>query len=276
MTPNGVAALRADAELAVAQEPPGSLWRPIALLARFWARWLSGDQQAAEVALDDLIDLFAGVSDPTHVQALAHRSLFAMDRGEWTAAAGDLSRARDQIDALHLGEYAQVAITFAASARLAQHDQDLPSTRAFLGHGMRLRPLHTWASPGAAILLRLELARVLLALADPAGARTMLREIDEIRRHRPDLGTLVKQVDDLRDQLATLPVGRIGVSALTPAELRLLPYLQTHLTHIEIGQRLYVSLNTVRTQTQSIYRKLEVKSRANAVEEARRVGLLAG
>ena len=68
----------------------------------------------------------------------------------------------------------------------------------------------------------------------------------------------------------------MGVSTLSPAELRLLPYLQTHLTHEEIGQRLYVSLNTVRTQTQSIYRKLGVSSRANAVERARRVGLLAG
>jgi LuxR family maltose regulon positive regulatory protein len=140
---------------------------------------------------------------------------------------------------------------------------------------MRLRTQATWALPTFAVRLRLELARLLLGLSDPAGARALLREIDEILAHRPDLGALVRQVDHLRHQLVSLPAGKVGVSSLSPAELRLLPYLQTHLTHVEIGQRLYVSVNTVRTQTQSIYRKLDVSTRAAAVEQARTVGLLA-
>ena len=73
---------------------------------------------------------------------------------------------------------------------------------------MRLRPQYTWAVPCAAVHLRLELAKVLLALADPAGARTMLREIDEILRHRPDLGHPRPAGQHLRDQLATMPAGR--------------------------------------------------------------------
>ncbi len=73
-----------------------------------------------------------------------------------------------------------------------------------------------------------------------------------------------------------MPAGIPGVSTLSPAELRLLPYLQTHLTHKEIGERLYISMNTVRTQTQSIYCKLDVSSRAAAVEQARHLGLLTG
>ncbi len=103
-----------------------------------------------------------------------------------------------------------------------------------------------------------------------------MREIDDVLRHRPDLGTLVLQVDNLRFELARTPAGKVGLSTLSPAELRLLPYLQIHLTHQEIGQRLYISMNTVRTQTQSIYRKLDVSSRSAAVEQARCVGLLTG
>ena len=63
---------------------------------------------------------------------------------------------------------------------------------------------------------------------------------------------------------------------LTPAELRLLPYLQTHLTIGEIGERLFVSRNTVSSQVTSIYRKLGVSSRNDAVTQATTVGLLGG
>ena len=63
---------------------------------------------------------------------------------------------------------------------------------------------------------------------------------------------------------------------LSPAELRLLPYLQTHLTIREIAERLYVSRNTVSSQVSSIYRKLAVTSRSEAVQQASTVGLLGG
>jgi LuxR family maltose regulon positive regulatory protein len=66
------------------------------------------------------------------------------------------------------------------------------------------------------------------------------------------------------------------VAPLSPAELRLLPYLQTHLTVREIGQRLFVSRNTVSSEISSIYRKLGVSSRADAVGHATAVGLLGG
>jgi LuxR family maltose regulon positive regulatory protein len=67
-----------------------------------------------------------------------------------------------------------------------------------------------------------------------------------------------------------------GGSPLTPAELRLLPYLQTHLTIREIGERLFVSRNTVSSEVASIYRKLGVSSRNDAVERATAIGLLGG
>ena len=65
-----------------------------------------------------------------------------------------------------------------------------------------------------------------------------------------------------------------GASPLSPAELRLLPYLQTHLTFREIAERLYVSRNTVSSQVTSIYRKLGVSSRTEAVDQATAIGLI--
>ena len=65
-----------------------------------------------------------------------------------------------------------------------------------------------------------------------------------------------------------------GASTLTTAELRLIPYLGTHLSFRQIGQRLYLSPHTVKSHAISIYRKLSVNSRGAAVERAREFGLL--
>jgi LuxR family maltose regulon positive regulatory protein len=199
-----------------------------------------------------------------------------MRRSEWERAATDLERALKRIADLKRQDYLESLLTFAASARLAIHHQDLATARERLTHAMRLRHLVTWAVPFGAVELRLELAQVCLGLAEPAGARTLLGEIDQIFHYRPDLGMLRSDVEALREQLSSIPMGAPSPSALTAAELRLLPYLQTHLMHKEIAQRLYVSTNTVKTQAGAIYRKLDVSSRAEAVERARQLGLLAG
>jgi LuxR family maltose regulon positive regulatory protein len=63
---------------------------------------------------------------------------------------------------------------------------------------------------------------------------------------------------------------------LTPAELRLLPQLPTHLSFPEIGDRLFLSRHTIKSQAISIYHKLDVSSRGDAVARAREFGLLDG
>ena len=67
-----------------------------------------------------------------------------------------------------------------------------------------------------------------------------------------------------------------GPTPLRPAELRLLPYLQTDLTFREIGQRLFVSRNTVSSEVGPIYRELGVSSCSDAVQHAITVGRLGG
>src|SRR5215471_16086152 len=65
-----------------------------------------------------------------------------------------------------------------------------------------------------------------------------------------------------------------GASALTAAELRLLPLLSGHLSSAEIGAELFVSPNTAKTHAVSIYRKLNAGTRGQAVARARELGLL--
>jgi LuxR family transcriptional regulator, maltose regulon positive regulatory protein len=118
------------------------------------------------------------------------------------------------------------------------------------------------------------LGRTYLALADPAGARVVLREARHILRLRPDLGTLSQQADELRSTIDTLRVEAVGASSLTTAELRLVPLLSTHLSFREIGERLHVSRHTIKTQAISVYRKLGVASRSEAIERVQAIGLL--
>ncbi|MGH2636621.1 MAG: LuxR C-terminal-related transcriptional regulator, partial [Actinomycetota bacterium] len=128
--------------------------------------------------------------------------------------------------------------------------------------------------PTVAVHTRLELAHVHLALSDAAGARTLMTEVDEIFELRPDLGVLREQAAELREQMRVYRGRAAGPSTLTAAELRLLALLPTYLSFREIGGRLFVSPNTVKTQAISIYRKLGVSSRSEAVEAARALGLL--
>src|SRR5207249_10607877 len=124
---------------------------------------------------------------------------------------------------------------------------------------------------------RIELARVHLGLADIAGARTLVREIDAVLRRRPALGNLVGEARALRTRLASERGSATpGASALTAAELRLLPLLLTHLSFPEIASEFCLSRNTIRSQAMSIYQKLGASSRSQAVTRSRELGLLEG
>jgi ATP/maltotriose-dependent transcriptional regulator MalT len=65
------------------------------------------------------------------------------------------------------------------------------------------------------------------------------------------------------------------VEPLTNSEMRVLRYLPTHLSMAQIASELYVSLNTVRTHMRSVYTKLGTHRRAETVDRARALGLLA-
>ena len=91
------------------------------------------------------------------------------------------------------------------------------------------------------------------------------------------MGILVGEAEALRARLSKQRgSGGPGASALTAAELRLLPLLATHMSFPEIAGERFVSPHTVKAQAMSIYRKLGVSSRHQAVTRSRELGLLDG
>ena len=87
-------------------------------------------------------------------------------------------------------------------ARAALRRDDVPAARQELVSAQRLRHLLTYAMPQFAVQARIHLASAHLALGDLAGARTLMREIDELLRLRPGLGSLADEAHALRARLA--------------------------------------------------------------------------
>ena len=273
---DGVDQMRADAELAAKTMAAGSFWRAAALLFVGMAHLMAGDPDQADVLFEDQVaEARAAGGMIGACIALSQRSLLAIGRGKWDLAGQHLSQARAVARDTNIEDYPEVTIMHAAAARLALHHGDRPGADAELTRAQRLRPALTYAVPHLAVQARTELAHVHLALADLAGARTLMREAEEILRRRPALGLFARQADDLRAELSRARgSSALGASALTAAELRLLPLLSTHLSFPEIAAEMFLSRNTVKSHTNSIYRKLGTSTRSQAVARSRELGLL--
>jgi LuxR family transcriptional regulator, maltose regulon positive regulatory protein len=275
MCTNGPGPMLADAAFAVAQEPAWSPWRDTALWLLAEASLLAGHLDQARAAFSEAsAAAVARGSTDTIVLCESQLALRAIDRGEWPEAADRLELALATIDENRMHDYVLCLLAFAGAARLSVNHGDLNQAHRQLDRAMRARSSATYVLPYVAVRLRLQLAKAHLAIADVATARLLLREIDDILIHRPALGTLVDEVKEFRRVLVSSVSGAAGGLALTPAELRLLPYLQTHLTADRIAERLFVSSWTVKTEIKSIYRKLGVSSRNDAVQKATTIGLL--
>jgi LuxR family maltose regulon positive regulatory protein len=272
---SGPEQMTANAAFAVAREPAWSPWRADALWMLGEAHLLAGHPGEARAAFAEGSATAAAVHIPAAITLCESQlAQLAMDGGDWQEAASRLELVVATIDENRMHQHVYSIAAFAAAARLALHRGDLNQASRQLTYAGGALPSATYLLPYRAVRLRLQLARVYLALADRATARQLLREIDDILRHRPALGTLTGEVEEFRGLTSGASAAVTGRPPLTPAELRLLPYLQTHLTADRIAERLFVSSWTVKTEVKAIYRKLGVSSRNDAVQKAAAIGLL--
>jgi LuxR family transcriptional regulator, maltose regulon positive regulatory protein len=276
MCSHGADRMLADAESALADLPTDSRWYPIALLLRGAALTLLGDIDEADVVLADAARV-AGRAGATDVQiiAIGERAMLASAYGDHGTAETLAEEGRDLVYEARLDTYATSAAELAAAARAGLRRCRWDQARADLSVAERLTGELGDALPWFAVQTCMELARAHLTLRDADGAGAHLDEAMKMLQRHPDLGLLERQADALRDEIASSrEVGDFTGSGLTPAELRLLPLLATHLSFREIGERLFVSRNTVKTQAISVYRKLGVSSRSAAIERAAEIGLV--
>ena len=267
---DGVDEMRRDAQIAWEGLSPASPYRATMLHTEGISYLVQGDHDRADPILAHAFDVATGANAlPLAALILAERCIVAAQRDRWAEVATLAQRAVAIVEAGRFEDYWTSALVYAWAARAALHRGDIPKARYYVGRAARLRPLLTYALPVVSVQALLELARAYIALADPGGSAAVLGQVQEILQQRPDLGVLPKLAEELQSKLAKIKAVAVGASSLTAAELRLLPLLSTHLSFREIGERLHLSSNTVKTQAYSVYRKLGVSSRSGAVTRTR-------
>jgi LuxR family transcriptional regulator, maltose regulon positive regulatory protein len=271
---HGVQQMRADAEQAARAFAAERILVPAPSLMRGIACVLAGEIDDAVAFFTQVLDSKAAADVPEILgSALSQLSLVAMTRDRWAEAEAFAGQAGAALRRASM----EGPLECAVRARVALHRGDLAAVRRELVCAQRLRPVLTYALPYLAVQARIELARVYLAVADLAGARTLMQEVDEVFRLRPCLGILVGEAGEIQARLAKEGCPSAPeASSLTAAELRVLPMLATHLSFREIGAEMSLSLHTVKSQAISAYRKLGASSRSQAVARCRELGLLEG
>ena len=134
-------------------------------------------------------------------------------------------------------------------------------------------------------LARIELAYGLLSLAEISlrhgdrrdATERLVAEAQAALDHCRDPGVVGSLVAEMAERLGRsgdrVPRALTSGGDLTEREAAVLALLPTDLTLREVAGTLYVSLNTVKSQTRAIYRKLGVTTRSDAVVRARQLGL---
>ena len=193
----GVQHMRADADEAADKFAAIGLVAATVPTRQGVARILCGDRDDGDAFLADAVPRIGreGSAPDTLVRVLCLRSLVAMECDRWSQAEAFADQARSVLRRTGIEKY---SLLCAVQARCALHRGDAAAARQELVSAQELRPLLTYAFPHLAIQVRIELICVYLALADLAGARTLMREVDELLRRRPGMGILVGQAAALR------------------------------------------------------------------------------
>ena len=272
---DGIDVMCEDAETAMQRAHPGSQAAATGTVLLAIGNLLLGDEELGAPMLADAGELAMEVGNTDCATlALATGSLLANARNDADEAEALALQARALVESARLDDYATSALTYVAGARAALRHNNWTRAAGDMARTAQLTPLLTYAMPWLAVQVRLELTRAYLSLVDWSSAAAVMAEVDELLARRPQLGVLNAQAVELQHRLAASNQPEDNWAAsLTGAELRLLPLLTTHLSFREIAERLFVSRNTVKTQAISVYRKLGVSSRSEAIERATELGL---
>ena len=270
----GAVAMGAAAARAREILPDDSPYRTVALFLEGASRYLSDERDAAE-RLTAAERYSTDFVPPLQTLCCAQLALIDVERGDWEAAGRRLRRAR-AVQRLHqIEQYGTQHPVFAMSALVEAQAGESATARSEAAQARRLVDHQHDIAPWLVAQTRMVLAQTAVILDDIAAAEALLTRAEASLTLVPDAPALRRHLDETRARIAgheTQP--QTATVYLTTAELRVLQFLPSHHSLGEIADELGVSLNTVKSQVQSAYRKLDVSSRSEAVEAAGRLGLL--
>jgi LuxR family transcriptional regulator, maltose regulon positive regulatory protein len=248
---------------------------PIAYCVYGAALYFSGDTQDAQGAFRAAVSLAEHVGHLlAHRYALGYLAMISAHQGQLAAAEELIRRATGSSRELADEEHFVDMMASLATAVILDMRGDAAAAAEAADRAVGL------ARRGAGIL---EVANALLVRAEILGRRGDRRgqasrnEAAMLLRGCTDAGILSKSLTaapcGMGVEVGVRKQGGTVAEELTAKEHEVLGLLATKLSRREIGQRLYVSLNTVKTHQRAVYRKLGVENRSAAVSRARELGL---
>jgi LuxR family transcriptional regulator, maltose regulon positive regulatory protein len=246
-----------------------------------WARsalgqvlYLSGRSAEARPQLEDLVRQASPSGQPyAVVTALAVLSLIAGDQDDGDSAASLARRAVAAANAEGISFEPLSGIVYLAAGRALGHQGEFAEAEVQLGRALELFEVDSMALHRALTLLALTSVR--FGQGDLRAARMLVDQARELIHGFTDPGMLPALLEQAEGMLGSAPPQQVALGEpLTERELTVLRLLPTQLRTPEIAQELSVSVNTIRSQVQAIYRKLQASSRAEAVTKARHLRLL--
>ena len=251
-------------------EGPGSPWRPLACWAVGVGLYFEGERDEADEWFAESAALApASAQWLSGTSSLAYRSLIAGERGR-VDEQRILAETAAQFGREHGTEEAVGTVPLAVGASLAARgrpEEALP----LIEHGVALA--RTFGQPIQVAHALLGQAPVLRAVGEHKAATAAIADARSVLEHCPDPGILAETLSTL-ERPAQIRRVLSEDRELTPRELGVLQLLRSDLSERDIGRELYVSHYTVHSHVRSIYRKLAVSSRADALERSRELGLL--
>ena len=251
-----------------------SIGRPVSLLALGWARRLTGESEAAREPLEQAAFL-AARSNQWLVAGIARAmlariSLEADDDVDVAVAAA--RRALSTLEVHGVADKPGAGIAHVALGAALARRSELEEAGKLLDRGVaNLRARGQPLDIADALLVSAPVRR---ALEAPAPARAMLEEARKLLATCPDPGVLSARLVEVARALTPAHRRIEGDSDLTERELEVLRYLAEGLSKREIGKELFLSFNTIHSHTKSIYQKLRVSSRQDAIARAQELGAL--
>jgi LuxR family maltose regulon positive regulatory protein len=271
----GVERMAADARRAYELDRAGGPLRPVACLLLGVSEHLGGNAEAATATLTEGARLCAVAAPPVQALCLAQLALLAGEAGRWEDAVDLAGRSTAALERQGLLDRPAAALVLGVAAWISARQGRADRAKSQLRRSRRcLTGLEDFV-PWYDVETRVMQARAAIRLADVALARALLSEASRLARRMPEVAIFRGWLDEAWGELDELGAAALsGPASLTMAELRILRFLPTHFSFREIGMRLNVSTNTVKSQAHAVYRKLDAESRSEAVEHAATLGLI--
>ncbi|MBV8218157.1 MAG: hypothetical protein JO325_06825, partial [Solirubrobacterales bacterium] len=237
--------------------------------------WLDQNAQARQY-LGETIDVGQDLLPLVALAALGMLACMDCESEDWTAVAKRLHQGRETIASGGFAEYWMTAGVELAGGLAAERDGDLARAEALMGGSLVL--CRRSKAPVEIANVLLHLARVHRAQGLDVVAGDEVEEAAMLVKSCPDPGPRIQRLvarEKARSQVgAGLGAQASRSDELSERELGVLRLLASDLTQREIGRELYLSLNTVKSHTRSIFRKLGVSGREQAVARARELELI--